>query len=120
MTEQERYSDEKLKEFKSLIDTKLEEAEAELLKTSSNKQDQLDHASSHQVDFNERSNHFQRQAKIREQVRRMEVKVGELKAAIHRIERKTYGICERTGQMIDEARLRAMPTARFNINQASR
>ncbi len=116
MTENDGYSEEKLKKFKSLLEGKLKEAETELATTSGYQEDQRDHVASHQVDFNERSNHFQRQAKMKEQIRRMKGNVRELTAALHRIEKKTYGICERTGGLIDEARLLVMPTARFNIS----
>ncbi len=40
--------------------------------------------------------------------------VFEVLEAIRRIERGTYGICEVTGQPIDEARLKAIPWARFS------
>ena len=116
MTEHVGYSDEVIQHFKSLLEEKLIEAEEELATTSGYQEDQRDHVASHQVDFNERSNHFQRQANMKEQVRRLKGNVKELKAALHRIEQKTFGICERTGKLIDKARLLVMPTARYNIN----
>jgi len=118
-TEEKRYSDAKLGAFKSLLEKKLEEAEEELKKASDYQEDQREHAASHQVDFNERSSHFQRQAKMKEHVRRMESNVRDINAALHRVEQKTYGIDERTGLLIDEARLKVMPTARFNIDPNS-
>ena len=41
--------------------------------------------------------------------------LAEVDAAITRIQRGTYGVCELSGVPISEARLEAMPTARFDI-----
>jgi RNA polymerase-binding transcription factor DksA len=41
--------------------------------------------------------------------------VFEVLAAIRRIERGTYGVCEVTGEPIEEARLKAIPWARFSL-----
>lgn len=41
--------------------------------------------------------------------------VGEIDAALARIENGTYGICERTGQQIPIERLEALPYARYTI-----
>ena len=40
--------------------------------------------------------------------------VKEIDAALQRIEDGTYGQCERCGRPIDEARLKAVPTARYD------
>ncbi|HSM66263.1 MAG TPA: hypothetical protein VK860_08165 [Ilumatobacteraceae bacterium] len=41
--------------------------------------------------------------------------IGEIDAALRRIENGTYGIDEETGEPIDPERLEAIPTARTNI-----
>lgn len=41
--------------------------------------------------------------------------IGEIDAALKRIEKGTYGIDEETGEPIDPERLDAIPTARTNI-----
>lgn len=41
--------------------------------------------------------------------------VYEIEAAIKRIEKKTYGVCELTGKAIPKARLEAIPWARFTV-----
>jgi RNA polymerase-binding transcription factor DksA len=41
--------------------------------------------------------------------------IGEIDAALRRVENGTYGIDEETGEPIDPARLNAVPTARTNI-----
>jgi len=40
----------------------------------------------------------------------------EVNAALERITKGTYGICERTGKPIDHERLEANPSARYSIN----
>ncbi len=40
--------------------------------------------------------------------------VAEIEDALRRIDEGTYGICERCGRPIDERRLEALPTARFD------
>ena len=44
----------------------------------------------------------------------------EVEAALRRIEKETYGICEANGEKIAIARLKAMPYARYCINCQSR
>jgi DnaK suppressor protein len=42
-------------------------------------------------------------------------RMGDIKAAIFRIQNGTYGICELTGMLISTDRLKALPTATTNI-----
>jgi len=41
--------------------------------------------------------------------------LAEVLAALHRIERGTYGICEITGEPIEAGRLKAIPWARYSL-----
>lgn len=50
------------------------------------------------------------------QIKRLELKLAEVDAAINRIHAGTYGICEKTGDKIPIDRLLANPTARTVIN----
>lgn len=110
-----RYSPEKLQEFKQIVDEKLTTTREELDSIKERQKDQKEHVANTNVDFNENSKHFQQQAKTKEHIRRLENNVAELEAAIDRIEDGTYGVSEQTGELIREERLRAMPTARFDI-----
>jgi RNA polymerase-binding transcription factor DksA len=47
----------------------------------------------------------------------LEAELGELQAALERVDAGTYGIDEVTGEPIDEERLEALPTARTNIQR---
>jgi RNA polymerase-binding transcription factor DksA len=46
--------------------------------------------------------------------------LAEINAALDRIQRGTYGICEDTGVPISPARLRAVPYTRYSLEAATR
>jgi RNA polymerase-binding transcription factor DksA len=46
--------------------------------------------------------------------------LADVERALQKIDEGTYGTCERCGQAIAEARLEAMPAARYCINCASK
>jgi DnaK suppressor protein len=50
---------------------------------------------------------------VRALVRQAEVQLAEIDAAEGRLSDGTYGVCERCGALIGEARLEARPTARL-------
>ncbi len=106
-----RYSDEELKEFRTLIEKKLAEAEEQLdllenqiTDTTENSND--DHGgdwvddSAYSMDLEMLNNMANRQKKY----------IADLKAALVRISAKTYGVCMNTGELIDKRRLMAVPT----------
>jgi RNA polymerase-binding transcription factor DksA len=119
MGEKNRYSDEELKEFKSLILEKLEKAQAdyEMYKnslTQSDGNDTQDTSPTFKVleegaatlSKEEAGKLAQRQLKF----------IQHLQAALVRIENKTYGICRETGRLISKERLRAVPHATLSID----
>ena len=110
-----QYSSAKLKKFKTILDDKLKTTSKELATIQGNQKDQKQRLANNNTDFNENSKHFQTQAKNKQLIRRLQRKSRELQSALKRIDSKTYGVCERTGDLIREERLLAMPTARFDI-----
>ena len=48
-----------------------------------------------------------------------ERELGEIEAALERIRRGTYGVCEATGKPIPAARLRALPWTRYTLEAAA-
>lgn len=119
MAEKTRYSDEELKEFKQIINQKLEKARAdyELLKsavTQSESNDTQDTSPTFKVleegaatlSKEEAGKLAQRQQKF----------IQHLNAALIRIENKTYGVCRVTGKLISKERLRAVPHATLSID----
>ena len=119
MGEKNRYSDEELKEFRSIILDKLEKAQAdyEMYKnslTQSDGNDTQDTSPTFKVleegaatlSKEEAGKLAQRQLKF----------IQHLQAALVRIENKTYGICRETGKLISKERLRAVPHATLSID----
>ncbi len=118
-TDKKRYSDEELQEFKQLILTKLAKAEEEyetLKNTLSHNDgnDTLDTSPTFKV-LEEGANVLSRE-ETGKLAQRQEKFIQHLKAALVRIENKTYGICRETGKLIQKERLRAVPHATLSID----
>ncbi|MBI5218739.1 MAG: TraR/DksA C4-type zinc finger protein [Bacteroidia bacterium] len=116
--EKTRYSDGELAEFKQLLHEKLDKAQKEydvLRKalSQSDSNDTLDTSPTFKIleegasvlSKEEAGNLAQRQLKF----------IQHLKAALVRIENKTYGICRETGKLIPRERLMAVPHATLSI-----
>lgn len=116
--EKTRYSDEELQEFKELILEKLERAEQDyqLLKSSISHEDSNDtHDTSPTFKvLEEGANTLSREHNGRMAQRQLKF-ISHLKAALVRIENKTYGICRQTGTLIQKERLMAVPHATLCI-----
>ena len=118
MSEKTRYSDAELEEFRSIILHKLELAQrdydamkASLMNTDCNGVD--DTSPTFKV-LEEGSNTMTKEETTRLAERQLKFS-GDLKAALIRIENKTYGICRVTGKLIPAERLRAVPHATLSI-----
>ena len=108
-----RYSEKDLKEFKEIIDKKLEKAESELeymrnqiieLNGKQQRGDWVDDSSIH-AEAEMLNNMVARQIQF----------IRNLQNALIRIENKTYGICSVTGKLIDKERLKLVPHATKTI-----
>lgn len=118
MSENLRYSDEELQEFKELILAKLEKAQADydLLKASvmnADGNDVSDTAPTFKV-LEEGASTLGKEEAGQLAQRQMKF-IQHLKNALIRIENKTYGICRVTGKLIPAERLRAVPHATLSI-----
>lgn len=118
MSEKTRYSDAELEEFRSIILHKLELAQrdydamkASLMNTDCNGVD--DTSPTFKI-LEEGSNTMTKEETTRLAERQLKF-IGDLKAALIRIENKTYGICRVTGKLIPAERLRAVPHATLSI-----
>ena len=119
MSEKTRYSDEELQEFMQLILDKLAKAQADydLLKadiTNTGSNDVADTSPTFKV-LEEGASTLSKEEVGRLAERQMKF-IQHLKAALVRIENKTYGICRETGKLIPKERLRAVPHATLNID----
>ncbi len=114
-----RYSDEELAEFKQIINDKLAKAQEDYdtLKSAlshSDGNDTLDTSPTFKV-LEEGAMVLSRE-ETGKLAQRQEKFITHLKAALIRIENKTYGICRETGNLISKERLRAVPHATLSID----
>jgi RNA polymerase-binding transcription factor DksA len=113
-----RYSDEELNEFKELILARMEKAKKELVYLQGLITRKDDAGTS---DTDNKFNHMEdgSGAMEREQIAQLAGRqiqfINHLEKAMLRIENKTYGVCRVTGELIDKARLRAVPHATLSI-----
>ena len=116
--ERQRYSDSDLKEFKELIQKKIEKAERDLmLIRESFINDQNNGTDDTSPTFKAFEEGAETLSKEQNAILagRQEKFVRDLKNALIRIENKTYGICRVTGKLIGKERLRAVPHATLSI-----
>lgn len=116
--EKTRYSDTELQEFKDLILDKLKEAKEDLALLNGT----LSYSDNHGTDDTGRTFNMMEDGSdtlSREEVAqlaaRQEKFIDNLKAALVRIENKTYGICRVTGKLIQKERLLLVPHATMSI-----
>ena len=118
MAEKTRYTDEELTEFKDIILKKLEKAQKDydILKgaiTHSESNDTEDTSPTFKV-LEEGATTLSREEAGKLAQRQLKF-IQHLKAALVRIENKTYGVCRETGKLIAKERLRAVPHATLSI-----
>ena len=117
MAEKLRYSDAELQEVKALILEKLEKAQRdyEMLKSNiMNANDTADTSPTFKV-LEEGANTLGKESAAQLANRQL-LFINKLKAALVRIENKTYGICRETGKLIPKERLRVVPHATLSID----
>ncbi len=113
-----KYNDEELEEFRQIILHKLEKAKIdydELLEgmTNKNGNDVSDTSPTFKV-LEEGASTLSKEEAGQLAQRQMKF-INHLKAALIRIENKTYGVCRETGKLISKERLRAVPHATLSI-----
>lgn len=118
MAEKTRYSDAELEEFKEIILEKLKLAQRDydMLKnalTGSDENSTDDTSPTYKV-LEEGANTLSKEETTRLAQRQLKF-INGLKAALVRIENKTYGFCRETGKLIPAERLRAVPHATLSI-----
>ncbi len=113
-----RYSDADLTEFRDIIQRKLDSAKKELsyLQGLITRKDEMggDNDDARYMTMEDGSMSMERE-QLSQMASRQITFIDHLEKAVMRIENKTYGICRVTGQLIDKARLRAVPHATLSI-----
>ena len=118
MAEKTRYSDDELEEFREIINEKLALAKRDydqMMRVLTNKDsNDVDDTSPTYKALEEGSETQSKEDLIQFAARQQKFIQG-LKAALVRIENKTYGIDRITGELIPKERLRAVPHATLSV-----
>lgn len=116
--EKNRYADAELDEFRAIIEKKLSEAKEDLLVLKGS----LSHKDDHGTNDTSRSFNMMEdgaETLMREEnaqlAARTEKFITNLEHALIRIKNKTYGVCRKTGKLINKDRLRLVPHATLSI-----
>ena len=116
--EKNRYSDSELEEFRAIIEKKLEEAKEDLIILKGS----LSHKDDHGTDDTGRSFNMMEdgaETLMREEnaqlAARSEKFIKNLENALIRINNKTYGVCRKSGKLINKERLKLVPHATLSI-----
>jgi|TARA_B100001939_G_C16574372_1_gene459949 RNA polymerase-binding transcription factor DksA len=116
--EKNRYADAELDEFRAIIEKKLSEAKDDLLVLKGS----LSHKDDHGTNDTSRSFNMMEdgaETLMREEnaqlAARTEKFITNLEHALIRIKNKTYGVCRKTGKLINKDRLRLVPHATLSI-----
>lgn len=120
MDEKKRYTDEELEEFREIILQKLAKAQRDYDLLIG---DVTNHGSNDTADTSPTFKALEEGAGTlgKEEAARLAARQGKfiehLRAALLRIDNKTYGICRATGRLIPKERLRAVPHATLLVEQ---
>ena len=113
-----RYNDTDLTEFREIIQRKLDSAKKELayLQGLITRKDEMggDNDDARYMTMEDGSMSMERE-QLSQMASRQITFIDHLEKAVMRIENKNYGICRVTGQLIDKARLRAVPHATLSM-----
>ena len=118
METKKRYSDEELKEFRTIINRKLQIARAsydKMMRQLMNKDTNDVDDTSPTYKALEEGSLTQTKEELTAMVYRQQKFIQGLEAALVRIENKTYGIDRITGELIPKERLRAVPHATLSV-----
>ena len=118
MAKKTRYSDAELEEFRAIINEKLAKTQQDYKDTM----DQLMNKNTNDVDDTsptykalEEGSLTQTKEELVQLAQRQQKFINGLKAALLRIQNKTYGIDRITGELIPKERLRAVPHATLSV-----
>lgn len=118
MAEKTRYTDEELEEFRQIINEKLALAKRDydmMMNTLTNKDSNDVDDTSPTYKALEEGSETQSKEDLMEFAARQQKFIQGLKAALVRIDNKTYGIDRITGKLIPAERLRAVPHATLSV-----
>ncbi len=109
-SKQTRYSDQELEEFKTLLEGNLEKSTLDYESLVEQIRELGEKKDSEKSDMFDNSAAQTETEMLQRMAHRTQKHVQNLQNALSRIRNKTYGVCFKTGELIDKKRLRAVPT----------
>ncbi|MDW3651199.1 MAG: TraR/DksA C4-type zinc finger protein [Bacteroidia bacterium] len=109
-----RYSDTDLAYFSKIIRTKINEAEESLAQLLDSLESSNDQTTSRINGIDDYADYADREF-LYVMIARQEKFIYQLEEALRRIGNKTYGICSRTGKLIDKRRLLLVPHTTMSL-----
>lgn len=118
-----QYSEKDLAEFKEIILAKIKQAQRDLSLLESAYKNDSDNSTNDTAptfkSFDEGSKTMSKEANVHLAIRQQKF-IRDLNNALLRIENKTYGICRKTGKLIQKERLKLVPHATLSIEAKNR
>ncbi|MEM9737497.1 MAG: TraR/DksA C4-type zinc finger protein [Bacteroidota bacterium] len=111
----EGYSPKELQEFREIILNKLAVAKKEVATYRDNLRMRSDSQGKIKIQSLEESPEVEERESLNYQIRRQEKFIQKLEEALKRIEKGTYGICAKTGELIPKDRLKLVPHTTHSI-----
>jgi RNA polymerase-binding transcription factor DksA len=116
--EKTRYTEEELKEFRELINKKLDVAREEFNTLQKQLRDGnengTDSTNNNYLTLDDGADTFEKE-NLTQLAGRLKKFINNLEAAMVRVENGTYGVCKVTGKLIPKERLRAVPHTTMSI-----
>lgn len=113
-SEKTRYTDEELKEFRAIIEKKLERAKEQLEFYVNQLSDMADNPDAKIKGLDDGIGTAENE-RTTAMAARQKKHIQHLENALIRIQNKVYGICRETGKLISKQRLKAVPHATLSI-----
>jgi len=117
--EKNRYSEEELKEFRELINKKLEVAREEFntlqRQLRDGNENGTDNTNNNYLTLDDGADTFEKE-NLTQLAGRLKKFINSLEAALVRVENGTYGVCKVSGRLIPKERLRAVPHTTMSID----
>jgi len=109
------FTEKQLHEFKSKLEKEQEKIQQRLIKLEQVEMPNLYRGEESNDGYGDDAKNDQIRQRMVQQIKKHQTHLLEIGAALHRIENKTFGLDEKTGQAIRIERLMALPTARVDI-----
>ena len=114
-SKQRKYSLEELQVFEVAIVEKLDNAHSELKSILDTLGKKKENRTDTNIKMLEDSAEVAEQESLSQLAARQRKFIAELEAALLRIKNGTYGVCVVTGELIDKARLKAVPHTKYSL-----